>query len=107
MLSVHLHHTLCCALWYPTSCLQEAKFYCKYDSLHGRNLHHKDSIKEEINNIYLYKYKWIGQHYLVPTLAIKQEHKHTNTHTGYICLETRREHGECNFNLLFNNAVTI
>jgi hypothetical protein len=22
-----------------------------------------EGIKEEINNIYLYKYKWIGQHY--------------------------------------------
>jgi len=22
-----------------------------------------DGIKEEINNIYLYKYKWIGKHY--------------------------------------------
>jgi hypothetical protein len=105
MLSVHLHHTICCASWYHTSCLQEAKFYCKYDSLHGHNLHNKESIKEEINNIYLCKYKLIGQHYYSCKFSHKEELKHTHKYWLHM-LGNKEQHGECNFNLLFNDAVS-
>jgi hypothetical protein len=56
--------------------------------------------------MYLYKYKWIGQHYLVPNLAIKQERKHTQTHWLHM-LGDKEEHGECNFNLLFLTMLSL